>query len=77
MSLLCEVQIFDKTQKTHHLRTALRGRFFKLEGTIPESATILLLVGVQVKEMKSDRPTLVLTRHRRFLRSLLCQNRVC
>ena len=61
MSLLCEVQIFDKTQKTHHLRTALRGRFFKLEGTIPESATILLLVGVQVKEMKSDRPTLVLT----------------
>ena len=61
MSILCEVQCFDSTQKVHVLRTALRGRMFRLEGTLPAGATALLLVGVKVKEMQTDRPLLTVT----------------
>lgn len=61
MSLLCEVMIFDPNQGVHHLRTALKGRMFRLEGVLPVDATVLLLVGVKVVEMSSDRPLMKLT----------------
>jgi len=52
--------IFDPNQGVHHLRTALKGRMFRLEGVLPVDATVLLLVGVKVVEMSSDRPLMKL-----------------
>ena len=54
ITLLGEIAFFDNDNRKHCIRTALKGQFMKYVGTLPEHATVVLIVGARVHEANSQ-----------------------
>eukprot|EP00435_Cladocopium_sp_Y103_P025300 s3651_g6.t1 len=54
ITLLCEVTISDEVQRTHYVRTALKGIHLTFHGYVLPGATVVLIVGAQVQPIESS-----------------------